>query len=234
MNLHIKNRLEAIQQALMAHHKGGTGLPNAMIGSEREDIINSYLAQVLPPLYRFGRGSITDTTGAICGQVEVVMELPFGPNFPMLSGKERLYLAESVAAIIEVKSNLSSQWPEVKETTRKVKTLTRDLRITDAFLFVGSPKPLIDPSIAIPCYAVGYTGYKTLQGLKDQLYSTPQECRPDGVLAIESGCFIGVTGSANGVWGLYAFIAELVAQVNSILGIANPDIHGYGIIERNR
>jgi hypothetical protein len=232
MNEHIEKRLRAIQGALMAHHSGGTGLPNAMIGSEREDLINTYLAQVLPPLYRFGRGSITDGSGSLCGQLEIVMESPFGPNFPMPAGKERLYLAESVAAVIEIKSNLYSQWNEVKETTKKVKRLTRDLRRTEVLHFESSPDPIIELSSKIPCYAVGYVGYKSSQGLKDQLDSTEIESRPDGVLVIESGCFIGITGRANGAWGLHAFVAELASQVNSILGLAYPDISSYGIIEK--
>ena len=231
MNPHIENRLESIRQSLMAHHKGGAGLPNAMIGSEREDIINNYLSQILPALYRFGRGSITDNNGSLSGQIEVVMELPFGPTFPMPAGKERLYLAESVAAVVEIKSNLSSQWNQVKGTITKVKALTRDLRQTGSILLESSPGPIVEPSATIPCYAVGYVGYKTLQGLRDQLDSTPPECRPDGTLVLESGCFVGVTGSAIGAWGLFAFVAELAAQVNSILGIANPDIRRYGNIE---
>src|SRR5262249_49094612 len=50
------------------------------------------------------------------------------PSLPQISGKERLYLAESVAAVIEVKSNLSSQWEEVEKTVREVKKLRRPLK----------------------------------------------------------------------------------------------------------
>lgn len=233
MNPYIQRRLEGIQQQLIAHHKGGIGLPNAVIGSEREHIINDYLSQVLPPIYRFGRGSITDANGNLCGQVEVVLELPFGPNFPMLAGNESLYLAESVATVIEVKSNLSSQWSEVVETTRKVKNLARDLRqcVTLALCESPDPVPNIEVSSKIPCYAIGYTGYNTLQGLKDRLSSTPLECRPDGALVIDSGCFVGAASTAVGIWGLFALVMEIVAQLNSILGIAYPNVLTYGHIE---
>jgi hypothetical protein len=64
---------------------------------------------VLPPIYRFGTGVITDVGGNLTGQVDIVMEFPLTASFPMPAGKQRLYLAESVAAVIEVKSNLSQE-----------------------------------------------------------------------------------------------------------------------------
>lgn len=230
MNKHIERRLQAIQQSLLAHYRGGSGLPNALIGSEREHLINDYLSELLPPIYRFGRGAITDATDEISGQLEVVMELPLGTSFPLLAGTERLYLAESVAAVIEVKSNLSSQWSEVEETIRKVKVLQRDIRQSSAMLLESSHGPIVEAGPKIPCYAVGYHGYKSLQTLQDRLSSTPIESQPDGVLILDSGCFLGVTCKADGVWGLYAFVAELIAQVNSVLQIAYPDLHSYGEI----
>jgi hypothetical protein len=230
MNKHIEVRLAAIQQALMAHYLGGSGLPNALIGGEREHLINDYLSQLLPPIYRFGRGAVTDSTGEITGQLEVVMELPLGSSFPMPAGSERLYLAESVAAVIEVKSNLSSQWNEVEDTIRKIKVLRRDIRQSAAILLEGSPDPVVEAGPNIPCYAVGYRGYKSLDALQHRLSATPVDAQPDGVLVLESGCFIGVSCRAVGVWGLYAFVAELIAQVNSVLQIAYPDLYSYGDI----
>jgi hypothetical protein len=231
MNKHVERRLKAIQQSLLAHYLGGSGLPNALIGGEREHLVNDYLSQLLPPIYRFGRGAVTDAAGEISGQLDVVMELPLGSNFPMPAGTERLYLAESVAAVIEVKSNLSSQWSEVQDTIRKVKVLRRDIRQSSAILLESSPAPIIEASPMIPCYAVGYHGHKSLESLQDRLSATPIESQPDGVLVLESGCFHGVSCKADGVWGLYAFVAELIAQVNSVLQIAYPDLHSYGEIK---
>jgi hypothetical protein len=177
MNTHVRDRLKAIQQALIAHYKGGLGLPSALIGSEREYLINDYLSEVLPHLYRFGRGAITDSSNNICGQLDVVIELPFGSTFPMPAGKERLYLAESVAAVIEVKSNLYKQWNEVAETTRKVKLLNRDLKHSSAILLEESPDPIVQVTPKIPCYAVGYTGYKSYASLVKTPNLEPLEWR---------------------------------------------------------
>jgi hypothetical protein len=96
-------------------------MPAAMVGDERELVLHGLLRETLPPIYRFGRGAITDATGQLTGQVDLVMELPFGPSLPMPAGSHRLYLAESVAAVVEIKSNLSSQWREVEQTVGRVR-----------------------------------------------------------------------------------------------------------------
>jgi hypothetical protein len=220
MNKYVDHRLKAIQQSLMAHYKGGIGMPSAVAGSERESFVNEYLSKILPPLYRFGRGTITDSQGKRAGQIDVVIEFPFSFSFPMPTGNERLYLAESVATVVEVKSNLSSQWDEVEKTVRKVKELARNWEIIQTLV-----PP--EPERRIPCYAVGYTGYKTLRGLQKRLDSTHPKARPDGVLVVDSGCFMGFTCRAVGAWGLYGFASELLLLARSVL-VACPDIFGYG------
>lgn len=222
MNQLLLNRLEAIQQSLRAHHNGGKGMPSAMVGSERERLIGEYLSQVLPSIYRFGTGSITDSLGVVCGQIDTVMETPFGPSFPMPSGKEKLYPAESVASVIEVKSNLCSQWDEIESVVSQVKKLRR---------YMGPGKrhviPEFEPHFRIPCYAVGYTGHKTLRGLYRRLLSTTEDSRPNGVLVIDSGCFVGAKICAVGAWGLLGFASELLARAQTMVS-AHPDFSGYG------
>ena len=67
MNDLLSSRLDAIRQALMAHHQGGRGLPNDTIGEERQFLIDRYLREVLPPLYRFGSGVVVDPQGTSTG-----------------------------------------------------------------------------------------------------------------------------------------------------------------------
>jgi hypothetical protein len=128
MNPHLTSRLVDIHASWIAHYKGGSGLPAGAVGGERETLLDKYLREVLPAAYRFGRGAITDREGRPSGALDLVMELPFAPNFPMPAADQRLYLAESVAAVIEVKSHLASQWSEVERTVAAVKTRRRDLR----------------------------------------------------------------------------------------------------------
>src|SRR5215510_11341929 len=103
MNQYVMSRMKAIQDSLMATFRGGAGMPSAMLGGERELVLHALLREVLPPIYRFGQGAITDSKARLTGQVDLVMELPFGPSLPMPAGSHRLYLAESVAAVIEIK-----------------------------------------------------------------------------------------------------------------------------------
>jgi hypothetical protein len=119
--------MAAIQASLMALHAGGRGMPNAVAGGERELFAREFLGKLFAPSFRFGTGAITDALNNISGQVDIVIENTFAPSFPMPAGDHRLYLAESVAVAIEVKSDLLSQWDEVRATIDKIKVLQRDL-----------------------------------------------------------------------------------------------------------
>jgi hypothetical protein len=87
------------------------------------------------------------------------------PSLPQVAGRERLYLAESVAAVIEVKSDLCSQWEEVERTARAVKSLRRPLR-RDTNPSIPPGQGYWDP---IPVYAVGYRGWSRLETLQNHL-----------------------------------------------------------------
>jgi hypothetical protein len=127
-NQHLIERLAAIQDALLALHRGGGPMSSSTKGREREHFIHQFLEQVLPPVHRFGSGDIIDSSGNRSGQADIVIEHPRLPSLPHPGGKERLYLAESVAAVIEVKSDISSQWHDVEATAREIKKLRRPPR----------------------------------------------------------------------------------------------------------
>ncbi len=218
INSRLLQRLDAFQQTLMAQHAGGRGMPNATSGSERETFVRRFLEKVFPAHRRFSTGAITDSNGNVSGQVDIAVEYGFIPSFPMPVTEERLLLAESVALVIEVKSDLSAQWDEVRETVRKVKTLHRQL---NAIVTFGR-----GPSAQIPCIAVGYTGHTTTDGLANRLETTREEERPDGALVIQSGCFCGFDKQTSGPLGLYA----LCIAINDVLGqlvFAAPNLSAY-------
>lgn len=228
MNKFVASRMQAIQAVLMAHYDGSIDLPAAMKGSERETFIHEFLEKVLPEIYRFGKGAITDSNSAISGAVDIVIELPFTPSFPMPTTSDRLYLAESVGAVIEVKSDLAKQWKEVESTVGQVKTLHRQ---GETIIKVGGG---LSPQI--PCYAVGYKGYTTVDGLKQRIDSTTEEKRPDGALVIESGCFVTLSdtsgygiSTACGSMGLYALIWVLLTQISQVI-FARPHLSPYANI----
>jgi hypothetical protein len=123
MNPHLKSRLEAILTQLKAAHAGGGGVSNATRGSEREAFVDLLLRGCLPLPYRFGSGDVTDAHGNRSGQLDLVIEHPFFPSFPLLgTSQQRLYLIESVAMAIEVKSS-HTQWKEAVETMKKFRAV---------------------------------------------------------------------------------------------------------------
>jgi len=152
-------------------------------GNEREAFINGFLSQVLPPHFRFGSGDVTDQNGARSGQLDIVVEYPFVPSLPIVAGRSpRLYLAEGVVAIIEIKSNVASQWKEVEATAKQLAVLIRNYDYPSG-VSIG-PRA----GEKIPLYAVGYTGWKTFETVKGYV---KRESGINGVLVIEHGHFFG-------------------------------------------
>jgi hypothetical protein len=176
MNRHVRARLDASRRLLMVAYEAGIGLSSATQGREREAFVRLFLAEMLPTVHRFGSGDIIDSLGEKTGQVDVVIEYPFLPSLHSL-GLERLYLAESVGAALEVKSDLAKKWDEVVETAKVVKRLTRGPRVTG--MYGGQPPT------RVPFFAVGYTGWKSLATLEEKV----QGGLVDGILIIDAGLF---------------------------------------------
>ncbi|MEY3480338.1 MAG: hypothetical protein RIQ71_1113 [Verrucomicrobiota bacterium] len=220
-NPHLIARLTGIQQALMAQHLGGRGMPNAAIGSERETFLREFLGKVFPSHYRFTSGAITDSTGSISGQIDIAVEYPFLPSFPMPASGERLLLAESVAAVIEVKSDLSGQWGQVQSTIRALRPLRRKWKGTVG-LIGGGIRFGSGSETPVPTIAVGYTGHTTIDGLKQRLDTTIEQERPDAAFVVQSGCFVGFGMKASGPLGIYA-LCIAVSQLTAAIAAAESD-----------
>jgi hypothetical protein len=227
MNDQLKARLGGIRKILMAHYLAGSLLPNASKGSEREALVREFLEKVFPLPYRFGSGAITDATGLMSGQLDVVVEWPFCASFPAPGGGERLYLAESVAFVIEVKSDLGGQWSQVEDSVAKLRPLRRHWRghlTVDSEIGI-STVPATESRI--PYAVVGFSGYKTVDALADRLNGTTQERRPDVALVIESGTYVGWQGThAFGDEGLFAFCSDGAYFVRNVI-TADPDLREY-------
>lgn len=158
------------------------------------------------------------------GQIDIVIEYPFLPSFPMPGGTDRLYLAESVAAAIQVKSNLSSQWNEVEDTTTSLRKLQR--RWTSISGALGNASFYKGLATPIPYLAVAYTGYKSVESLQERLQKTSEEARPTGVLVVDSGAFVCGDTYAIGELGLYGFAVVLTQMINAV-GSADADLTAY-------
>ena len=153
--------------------------------------MREFLAKVFPPPYRFGSGAIVDSTGAQSGQLDIVVEFPFLPSFPTPGAPDRLYLIESVGAAIEVKSNLQTQWHQVRKSARQVRRLNRGWRAHAAFDSKGGHQ-IFDASVSrVPFLAVGFRGPSTTKQLAKLLATCDEHDRPDGVLVLDSGVYSG-------------------------------------------
>jgi Domain of unknown function (DUF6602) len=189
---------------LKAVHQSSSGLSAATIGTERATFIDNFLSEVLPTPFRFGTGDATDRSGNRSGQLDVVIENPFCPSLPIVGGGlTRLYLAESIAAVIEVKSNIEKQWSQVLETAKQLAPLRRQQR---GMAYVGRR-----PTDRIPFFAVGYEGWKQQAALEAKL----GEGTIDGILVIDPGVFVSssdfgsiLSSGEAALWGLIACLHE--------------------------
>jgi hypothetical protein len=213
----VEQRLEAIRTLLMDSFLGGQALSSSTKGTEREAFVHYFFSGMLPTVHRFGSGDITDCNGARSGQVDLVIEYPFLPGFHTV-GAERLYLAEGVAAVLEIKSDLRKEWPKVRATAEKVKKL---FRVAERMHFGWIPE-------TIPVFAVGYTGWKTLASVQKLLAN---DSSVDGILVIDNGLFASARvvlpkpyhnecysiEHAQGSWSLWGLLCCLHQVIHSLL-----------------
>jgi hypothetical protein len=168
------------------------------------------------------------------GQLDIVVERPFAPSFCFPGLSQRTYLADNVAAVIEVKSDLSSQWGEIESKVQQIRR--SDYRPVHTGIIQGSRLS------SIPVFAVGYRGYKTVGGLRNRWNATPDNGKPTGVLVIETGCFIFHEGAASdegasqcatsGVQGIFAFTAMLNKLIMKVM-LNFPDMMRYCSIAKD-
>ena len=223
MNQLIYERLESMRAILLAGHSGGKSSSRATKGTERETFVTQFLNQVIPPMFRIGCGDITDSTGRQTGQIDLVVEYPFVPSMQIINTGPRIYMAEGVAAVIEVKSDLADQWKEVVETAGRVRPLVRSFGAGVSF---GPGQGLATEKDPIPVFAVGYTGWSTAETLTKHL----NEGVVDGILVLKSGLFVATqkfpARFADGAWCLWGFLMCLQHAMH-IVGSARVDMAAY-------
>lgn len=200
---------------LMAGHTSGETASSATKGRDREDFIHKFLENLLPPQFRFGSGDITDLSGRRSGQVDIVVEYPLLPSLQTPNSSSRLYLAEGVAAVIEVKSDLTKQWSEVESTSKQLRPLSRKFGARDGI-----------PPLHIPLFAVGYKGWKKIPTLQEYLSTGVV----DGILVIDHGGLfvwnsnilpvVQFTSPATEAWSLWALIIALHQMSISLQSIS--------------
>ena len=201
---------------MLAQFDGGNAMAHATRGNEREVFVRQFLQQVFPASMRFPSGQVIDSHGRTTGQIDVAIELPQMPSLPLAQDAPRLLLADSIAGVIEVKSNVAKQWKQVVSTARRVRRLQR--RQMDGSFYTET-----EDETRVPIIAVGFCGYATSAAIESALSSTPVQDRPDGVYVIESDSMVMAKdligeGTPIGLWGLLSCITYLMAR-RSFMGI---------------
>lgn len=102
---------------------------NGLKGSHREDLIKIYLNDIIPKRYEIGQGMVYGQFNR-SNETDIVLWDAF--NFPNLKmNGHSMFFAESVNAVIEVKTNYNSESEEnVSQKSKTVKQIMRQPRDT--------------------------------------------------------------------------------------------------------
>lgn len=247
VNPHVEARVNGILSQLRSSYVAGKGMSNAVKGFERELFISGFLSQVFPTHYRFASGDITDTQNQTSGQIDIVLEFPHGFSFPVFPAGPRLFLAESVAAAIEVKSNLASQWSEIEQKARKLAEVRRrfayqyyrevlqglqsgtisndrDETPTAVAFRMSALRTPNQADEHIPFYAVGFEGWTDQTQMSDKVIPGII----DGIFQIHAPHFAGEKASASGATALVMLLEKLEDDVVAS-GVRMPVLVNYFI-----
>ncbi|WP_340201647.1 DUF6602 domain-containing protein [Ascidiimonas sp. W6] len=204
MNSLFKRKLENIHSNMLECHRDSEKYSSSIIGDEREIFQTNLLSKILPSNFRFGSGTITDAKGIETGQIDTVIELPFSLSFPISTGNNRLYLADSVGAAFEIKSNLYNQWDEAIKKVKEIQNLNR-------YKLEDNEVALLD-DLKIPTFIISYKGFKNIDTIFKKLEEIESRYWPNGILIIESGIFLGLKNNTH---------YECVGNSSSILGFVS-------------
>lgn len=178
-NDYVTERLNGLLCGLNNTYCSTASSASASKGAARSDFIDSFLKQVIPSSLRIATGGeVTDNSGAKSGELDIIIENGFFPSLPVLNvDSSRLYFAEGVACVVEVKSNLQGQWGEALGTGEKLSRIKREIKggtmmgssgpvihqLPGAFNNPNLPKMKMPPKHRmkekIPYFVVGYRGW---------------------------------------------------------------------------
>lgn len=121
------------------HHAGDRG-------AEREDVLEEFLAPLLPHQLAIGRGEVRATNGQWSKQEDLIIYDRLGCPRLFTGTRSQVFPVESVAAVIEVKSKLNTQ--SIQQASKNIER-ARSLQKTGAVahlsssaLTYGEPTPM--------------------------------------------------------------------------------------------
>ncbi|HGY1286990.1 TPA: DUF6602 domain-containing protein [Raoultella ornithinolytica] len=248
VNSMLYDRLTGVLRGLNANHIAGADDPSAVKGEARSKFINNYLTSAIPNGLRISTsGVIIDNQSNSTGELDIIIENGFFPSIPYANIESaRLFFAEGVAAVIEVKSNLSGQWNEAISTGQKLQKITRNfenssisnadnsymLVINKPFNNPSLPKATMPPQFKllnkIPYFIVGYSGWEKIETLQSKLNDSAGVV--SGILQLDKGFYVSdetfKSIYTEGSWCLLTFINALYESYSYIKS-TNADILSY-------
>jgi hypothetical protein len=218
----VRKRLEGMLGVLRAGYQAGSGMANSTIGHERELFIKTVLGNVISQPFRLGSGEIVDKEDNLAGQIDVVIEYANTLSFPIIrSDAERLYLAETVGAVVEVKSNIAVQWQEVVTKAKMINKLSRRVGAIAVHGYA--------PQTKIPVFAVGYTGWKEPKSAQDNLDRLNADgLKLCGILQIDPCFYVTHPTFPHGFEdyrALFGFLMSIEQITSSMMGSKPPFFH---------
>jgi hypothetical protein len=188
-------------------------------GYGREALVQEFLSTHLPNQVEYLTGEILDPYDGRSGQIDVILQSKLHPKIPLL-GNIHLSFVDSVIAVVEVKSNLTTQHLAASlDQFRKIKALKRKV--------VLNCGPLAAELTTIPCVIFAFKGPKkeTLidsinKYAKNNKVSLNAFC-PDMVVVLESDYYI----CKNDGWQ-FPVIPQLGAYFRDWSGLPHENLVG--------
>ena len=192
----IKEKLQAVQKRLEASleeiravhtHRGNRG-------SVAESVVREFLREYLPPDYRVGEGEVIDSNEHVSTQLDIIIT---NPNQPFINDlkKPGLFLIEGVAAVGEVKTNLSSQ--DIDTLVESCKTFKKLKIIHQRGTQIVSNTSDIARFVAHRAYYIfAYESQLKIETIHSKLNdyylsdNTPIESQIDAVFCLDRGSII--------------------------------------------
>lgn len=241
---HARHALDGFESSGFVRHPGEGG-------RAREGVLADFFRKILPGGFGVGTGFVTDVTGALSGQTDIVIYRTTG--YPVLDlGGVQYFPVEAVVVVIESKARIASkkQLAEALDQIASVKRLdrtnsgsNRDARSgvkLDRALFVNQVYSAV-------VFAQGLRYRTALRGVADWCQAHDRDVWPSSVLRLkeyrlshasgatktDGGWSVptrsgpdptnaqGLTGSQP--WGVdYGLLAALGAEVLQFLCVATP------------
>ena len=217
-NPYIIDRLLAVQDQVLSAYAQLDPHAAGHVTELRRVLIEQFLRPLFSAHRRFTSGRITDASGVLTEQIDLIIEHGFMPSFPLHDGTSRLVLSEAAALVIEVADHLGEDDERLREVCSHIKQLSRDIKPT--IKYQGAP------SDRVPVMVVFFQGPDELEDLQRWWMAIPETERPDAVCVLSSGCFLGFGLEADGALGLYS-VCLTINHMLTLLNFAAPDLAVY-------